>query len=461
VPIRLRLAALFALATLALVAVGGIVFVHSLRHGLETSLDTALRARADPLVQRVRGASGGIDFEDPHRGSLLRAQDAVAQVLDPAGRVGDSSDAVGERSLVSPARRLRARSGPRFGTATVNHERYRTLAAPAHRRDGTWTVVVASSLSSVDTAVSRVETGLVVGGIVAVLLAGFGGWLLATAALRPVERMRRDAAEISEHDVASRLAVPQTRDEIAALARTMNELLARLQGALAREQAFVADAGHELRTPLATLRTELELAGNPNRTPDDLRDSIHHAASETDRVVRLAEELLFLARNDHHEGVLRHEPEPVVQLVTRSVELVAPRAAEARVAIEVHGDPNLAIPLDAEQFRRAIDNLLDNAIRFAPPGSAVSVDVRTEGPVLVVRVTDHGPGFPAEFLPHAFERFRRADDARSHADGGSGLGLAIVRSVADAHRGTVSAANRPGGGAEVTIRLPCPGDGNM
>lgn len=458
-PIRLRLAALFALATLVLVAVGGFVFVASLRDGLETSLDTALRARADPLVQRVRRASGGIDFEDPQRGSLLRPRDSVAQVLDPAGRVGDSSDAVGARSLVSPARRLRARSGPRFGIVTVDHERYRTLAAPASRPDGTWTVVVASSLSSVDSAVSRVETGLVVGGIVAVLLAGFGGWLLATAALRPVERMRRDAAQISEHDVASRLAVPETRDEIAALARTMNELLARLQGALVREQAFVADAGHELRTPLAVLRTELELAGNPNRTPDDLRDSILHAASETDRVVRLAEELLFLARNDHQAGVLRRELEPVVALVTRSVELVASRAADARVAIEVHGDPSLAVPLDAELFRRAIDNLLDNALRFAPPGSSVTLDIGTEGHELVVRVADRGPGFPPEFLPHAFERFRRADDARSRADGGSGLGLAIVLSVTEAHRGTVTAANRPGGGAEVMIRLPLRGEG--
>jgi hypothetical protein len=266
--------------------------------------------------------------------------------------------------------------------------------------------------------------------------------------------MRRDAAEISAHDVASRLAVPATGDEIAALARTMNELLARLQGALAREQAFVADAGHELRTPLAVLRTELELAGNPNRTPDDLRDSILHAASETDRIVRLAEELLFLARNDHETGVLRREPEPVVALVSRSVELVAPRAAEALVAIEVRGDPALAAPLDAEQFRRAIDNLLDNALRFAPSGSTVTVDVGTEGPDLVVRVADRGPGFPQEFLPHAFERFRRADDARSRAEGGTGLGLAIVLSVAEAHGGAVSAENRPGGGAQVLVRLP-------
>ncbi len=453
-PIRIRLAALFGLASLVLFGVSGSLFVRSLRHGLETSLDTALRARADSLAQRVREASVAVDFGNPSQSGLLRPGEAVAQVLDPAGRVAESSGEAGERPMISTAKRVVARTKPVFATATLDRDRFRVLAAPARRADGTWTVVVASSLESANAAVSRVEHGFVIGGGAAVVFAGFGAWLLASAALRPVERMRRDAAEISEHDLAARLAVPGTRDEIAALAGTMNELLARLQAAFARERGFVADAGHELRTPLAALRTELELARNPSRTREDLRDAIRRAAEDTDRVVRLAEELLFLARSDHGRGELHLELEPIVPLVTRSVEMVATRSAEREVAVEVRGNEDLVAPLNVEQFSRAIDNLLDNALRFAPPGSTVTVDLRRDGTDAVVEVADQGPGFSPEFLPHAFERFRRADDARSRADGGSGLGLAIVLAVTEAHGGTASAENRPDGGAVVRLRIP-------
>jgi heavy metal sensor kinase len=454
VPIRIRLAVLFALATLVLFGVSSVLFVRSLRREIETSLDTALRARADPLAQRVRAAPESIDITDPTRNSLLHPDEAVAQVLDPSGKLTEASDEAGDRPLISTAIRYAASSKTVFGTVNIDNARFRLLAAPARRADGVWTVIVASSLQSGDTAVTRVEHALIIGGIAAVVLAGFGGWLLATAALRPVERMRRDAAEISGHDVASRLAVPATRDEIAALARTINDLLARQQGALARERTFVADAGHELRTPLAVLRTELELARNPNRTHDDLRDAVHHAVEETDRVVSLTEELLFLARDDHDRLELQVELEPVVALVTRSTEALESRTTAAGVAIAVRGDPELTAKLDAASFRRAVDNLFENALRFAPRGSTIIADVRTEGANLVVEVTDHGPGFQAEFLPHAFERFRRADGARARVDGGSGLGLAIVLAVAEAHGGSATAGNGSGGGAVVRIAIP-------
>jgi signal transduction histidine kinase len=340
-----------------------------------------------------------------------------------------------------------------FGTVHIDDARYRVLAVSARRPDGVWTAVVASSLRSGDTAVSRVERDLIIGGLAAVVLAGVGAWLLATAALRPVERMRREAAEISEHDSASRLAVPATGDEIAALAQTINELLARLQGALVREQVFVADAGHELRTPLSVLRTELELAQSPNRTTEELRDAIGHAAGETDRLVSLTEELLFLARRQE-DAELSLDLEPVTALARSSADRLAPRAVDAGVAIDVHGDPALTARVEAVSFRRAVDNLLENAIRFAPPASTIAVDLRIVGPDLVVEVADHGPGFAPEFLPHAFERFRRADAGRARVDGGTGLGLAIVLAVAESHGGIATAENGPGGGARVRITVP-------
>jgi heavy metal sensor kinase len=452
-PIRIRLAVLFALATLVIFVTTSFLFVRSLHHEIETSLDTALRARADPLAQRVRAAPASVDIDDPARNSLLRPNEAVAQVISPTGRVVEASDEARSRPLVSAAQRHAARSGPVFGMAHIEDARYRVLAVSARRPDGVWTAVVASSLRSGDTAVSRVERDLMIAGLAAVVLAGVGAWLLATAALRPVERMRRDAAEISEHDSASRLAVPATRDEIAALARTINELLARLQGALVREQVFVADAGHELRTPLSVLRTELELAQSPNRTAEELRDAISHAAGETDRLVSLTEELLFLARRQEGDE-LSLDLEPVTALARGSADRLASRAVEAGVAIEVEGDPALTARVEALSFRRAVDNMLENAVRLAPAASTIVVKLRVDGPDLVVEVVDGGPGFAPDFLPHAFERFRRADAGRARVDGGTGLGLAIVLAVAQSHGGTAAAENAPGGGARVRITLP-------
>ncbi len=453
-PIRIRLALLFATATLVLVSVSGTVFIRSLNHGLETSLDSGLRSRADTLVQHVKDAQAGIDFQDPGATHLLSPRDSVAQVLDPAGRVVESSEEAGRLPLVNRSILRAAHTAANFSDVTLGSEHYRVLTTSVRRSDGLWTVAVASSLEAANDAVERVKTGLLVGGSVAVLLAAIGAWYLASAALRPVERMRRKAAEISEHDATSRLPMPGTRDEIASLASTMNELLARLQGALVRQRAFVADAGHELRTPLAVLRTELELADRPNRSRDDLIDAIRNAALETDRLARLAEALLFLARADDGHRGLPPDIEPLLPILERSAEAFTGRAAARNVVVRITGDRTLMAPLDEHRIRQAVDNLVENALRFAPSGSEVRIDAIRKGSELVITVSDSGSGFPSAFLPYAFERFRRADEARARSDGGSGLGLAIVQAVASGHGGTASAENQPGGGAAVSLHLP-------
>ena len=453
-PIRLRLAILFSVGALVVVVGGGFFFVHSLASGLSTSLDTGLSSRAAVLTQTVSEARGGIVFQDPGNIKLLRPKDAVAQVLDPRGHVVESSEEAGPKPLVARTVAVRARSNPQFETVTRRGERFRVLAAGAARKDGAWTVVVAGSLDAADDAVNRVKNALLVGGSLGVVLAGVGAWLLATAALRPVERMRRQAADISEHQADSKLAIPSTRDEIAALGATMNELLGRLQGALARQRAFVADAGHELRTPLAILRTELELADNPARSQPELLEAVKSAGLEAERLGQLAEELLFLARSDDGESDLQFDLEPVASLVERSVQKFRPRADRLSATITVTGDVGIVASLDGGRFRRAIDNLLDNALRYSGPGTKIEVRVSLVGPELIVEVVDEGPGFPEPFLPHAFERFRRADDARARRDGGSGLGLAIVQAVAREHGGTAHAGNRSTGGAMVSLHLP-------
>jgi signal transduction histidine kinase len=267
-----------------------------------------------------------------------------------------------------------------------------------------------------------------------------------------VERLRRQVAEISERSPRPSLVVPTTRDEIAALATTMNELLGRLEESIASQHAFIANAGHELRTPLAVLRAELELAGRPGRSQAELIEAVAAAAEESERLCRLAEDLLFLAGTDHGAIQLQIEPTDIGAMLVVAAGRLDGREAPGRVVVEA--PEGLTAPVDSQRLRQAVDNLLSNALRHGPPGSTVTATANAEPGYLVIEVLDRGPGFPPAFLPFAFERFRRADPARARNDGGTGLGLAIVRSVVEAHGGSVSAANRAGGGAVVRLRLP-------
>ncbi|MCU1660748.1 MAG: integral rane sensor signal transduction histidine kinase [Pseudonocardia sp.] len=445
-PLRLRLALLFALATAVLITAAGVAFVLQLRVSVDASLDPGLRARvaevADELTTKGRlPLSGTID--------------AIVQVSTPDGQIIAFSPQAGAQPLLDPAQRRQAMANEVSFTATVNGDRSRILASTAPVRGGQAVVVVGTGTDVSDGAVDRAASTLVLGGPPAVLLAAAGAWLLAGGVLRPVERMRRQAAEISDQDLDRRLPVPSTRDEIAALGTTMNALLARLQEALQRERGFVADAGHELRTPLAILRAELELAARPGRSRDALAEAISHAGQETDRLIRLAEDLLLLARADNQQPFLRPEPLSLPALLGVAARRGGAGAADRAVTITVHSPADLIVEADPDRLRQAVDNLLDNAIRHAPRGSVVDVTASSPRPeVVTIEVADRGPGFPPEFLPHAFERFRRAEAARTRDGGGTGLGLSIVHAIAQAHGGHAVATNRPDGGAAVIIDLP-------
>ena len=314
--------------------------------------------------------------------------------------------------------------------------------------------MAAVSLESADSTTSALVTRLTIGGLLFVAIAAAGAYLLARAALAPVDRLRREAAVISEQDPAARLPVPRTKDEIAALAGTMNDLLARLQSALARQRAFVADAGHELRTPFAVLRGELELAGRPGRSREELADAVTSAAEEAARLSRLTDDLLLLARSDEQHLAARATPTRLDLLLARSANQAGRRAAAAGAQIRVSAPDGLTARIDGDRIRQAVDNLIDNALRFAPPGSRIDIAAAVRDADLTIAVSDGGPGFPPDFLPRAFERFSRPDGGRARAGGGSGLGLAIVDAIARAHGGSAAALNRPGSGAEVVIELP-------
>jgi hypothetical protein len=466
-PLRLRLTLLFVAATAAIVAVAGTTFLLQLHASLDDSLDTAIDTKLIALGERV--ADSGVTPATVHSDHW----EEPVQVLGPTGAVLASN----HRSLpalLDPARvtaLLHARPELRDDrddssvlnrsahfTRTVDGERMRIGAAVTGAGQ---VLVVGAETDITDAASDRIERVLLIGGAPAVLIAGLGAWALSGAALRPVARMSRQAAEISAQDTDSSLAVPDTKDEIAELARTMNALLGRHREALAGERRFVADASHELRTPLATLSAELELAEEPGRSNDDLRAAIRSARTDTDRLTKLATDLLLLARTQTDQPLLRPTGVNLRHLLDDAAEdanLRGRRTAEDGGRVTVHWALNGATTLsaDPDRLRQVLDNLLENAARHAARGEIALTADRPDDHTVRIAVRDHGPGFPPEFLPHAFERFRRADTARARADGGTGLGLTIAAAIVDAHGGTITAANHADGGAVVTLTLPLP-----
>jgi two-component system OmpR family sensor kinase len=243
--------------------------------------------------------------------------------------------------------------------------------------------------------------------------------------------------------------VPPANDEISRLAETLNSMLDRLEGAFAHERRFLADASHELRTPLSLLRTELELALRRPRTHAELEQALRSAEEDTERLTRLANDLLLLAGADHDGLPVRSGPVEAGDLLDGVQARFGLPAAEQGIPIEVV--PTTAfVWADRDRVEQALANLVDNALRYGAGWARLSA--REQGSFVELHVEDAGPGFPDAFIGRAFDRFSRADEARS--GGGSGLGLSIVEMIATVHGGTVGVANRPDGGADVWIALP-------
>jgi signal transduction histidine kinase len=270
--------------------------------------------------------------------------------------------------------------------------------------------------------------------------------------------MRAESEAVSASEPGRRLAVPATRDELATLARSLNGMLDRLETAVERERRFVADAGHELRTPLANLKAELDLALSRARSPSALVDALRSASEETDRLARLAEDLLLLASAEGGRLPMRRDEVDVSELVRETVSSFSVSASALGITLEAAVDGAVPARLDATRMRQAVGNLIDNALRHTPEGGRVTVAASRAEDRTSIIVTDTGDGFVDTFLPDAFEAFARADAARSRTVGGAGLGLAIVRAVADAHGGTVEATNLDQGGAVVVLSVPASAD---
>ena len=433
-PIRVRLTLAFAVVMAVVFAgVGAILYVR-----LGNTLDERI---ADALEARTSALASTFDVTSP----AAAGEEVLAQVLEADGSIVAGSNAVvEERSLLSSEQLGRARTGSIAFEAEIARVDYRLLATPVDDR----VVVVGEPLDDRDETLDGLLAQLSIVLPLALLVSSAIGYLVAGAALRPVEAMRRQAAEISADTPERRLPLPQAQDEVYRLGETLNEMLERLDAGLARERRFVADASHELRTPLATLQTELELAIRRPRSQTELEGALCSATEEVERLVRLAEDLLVLARADEGQLVLRAEPFVVRDALEAVAARNESRAAAAARSVEVSVPADLTLSGDRRRLEQALGNLVDNALRHG--AGTVRLQALAEDGLVVLAVSDEGGGFAPGFLPHAFERFARADTART--GGGVGLGLAIVDAIARAHGGRATATNRDG--AMVTMAIP-------
>jgi two-component system, OmpR family, sensor kinase len=384
------------------------------------------------------------------RGRLERTGETFAQLLAPDARVIDTTVGAGPSPLLSPAEAARAR---RRVVIADRHEvsgaSLRLYARPARTPAGDAVVVVGESLVQRERALDALHALLAVGGPLALLIAAGVGYALAASALRPVERMRRSAAAVTAAQAGGRLPVPLAGDELGRLARTLNEMLGRLEVAFNRERAFVSDASHELRTPLSILRMELELALRGPHSRAELEAALRSAAEETQRLSRLAEDLLVIARSDQGRLPVRPQELDAEDVLRRVAARFQTRARAEGRPLEPQPAPGVTVCADPARLEQALANLVDNALSYGG-GTVVLKAHRADGTV-ELHVCDEGDGFPPTFLPHAFERFSRADEARG--GGSAGLGLAIASAVAQAHGGSAHARNRTTG-ADVWIALP-------
>jgi signal transduction histidine kinase len=417
---------------------------------LDSTINAGLRSRASDVAALVKEADSGL--REGHR-DLVGRTESFAEVLGAGGRVVDSSAAVGRQVLLSARELKRALGAPIIlnrGPLPGLEGHSRLLAAPVSVGGRKRVVVVGTSTEAPSESLQDLLQLLLFGGPVALVLASLAAYGVAAAALRPVEAMRARAALISAAEPEQRLPVPPTRDEVARLGTTLNEMLERLGEALEHERSFVADASHELRTPLAILRTELELALAEGRSPEELRAALASAAEETDRLTQLSEDLLVIAQTERGELPLRMTRVDLGESLEGVRRRFLRRAEAEGRAIEVDA-AGISIAGDRLRLDQAIGSMVDNALRYG--AGTLSLSAVEAGGEVEVHVIDHGPGFAEEFLGRAFERFSRA--AATRRDGGSGLGLAIVRTVARAHGGEAHAENTGGGaGADVWLTLP-------
>lgn len=458
--IRFRLALWYIFILCALLVIIGFavfnVFAAALRDNVDLKLDET--ARQVKLVSSVT-ALGQVRI--PVEADVFRAAGLYLQVIEPDGHVNSQSAGLGgynqplNPEAIDAGPTEAVRDDVRIGQAHLRVLTEPLIFQPTQRLIGY--LQVGLLLDANDQALNHLTRILLVGGAAGIVLAGLGGAFLSRQALRPIDTITHTAISITDAgDLSRRIPEPAARDEVGRLAATFNRMLARLEALFRSQQQFTADISHELRTPLTTIRGNVDLIRR-TRTADSA--SLDAIQNETDRMTRLVGDLLLLAQAD--AGLpIRREP---VSLDTLMLEVYRQlRVIANGVNLSIGEEDAVNVLGDADRLKQLIINLTDNAIRYTPAGGRVTMSLTRANGWAQIRITDTGPGIPAEHLPHIFDRFYRVDKARSRREsgadgavsGGAGLGLSIAQWIARSHGGSIDVESQVGQGTTFTVHLP-------
>ncbi|PKQ16974.1 MAG: hypothetical protein CVT67_02175 [Actinobacteria bacterium HGW-Actinobacteria-7] len=440
----------------ALIVGGWSVFVVTIvRADLYADIDRALAQRATQIAVGL-GTPGSSKFADVTEPTLLRVPraEATAQLLSAQGSLlAYSGDAISRRPLV---KRSTLETVQRAGSAHIESvkttgETFRILIVGQPKSSNF--IVVGQSTETTDNTMLRLVLVMLFTGPLALAAAALGGWLLARRALRPVVRMAETAACIGIDRLGDRVPQPAGNDELSVLAATLNGMLSRLESDVEDKRRFVNDASHELQTPLAIMRAELDVSLSSTTLPPEAVEVLESAREEADRMSRIVRNLLALGRFD--EGTLRLLTKPVdLSEVARSAALsLEALARERSVTLEVTGGASSVLG-DSEYLALVAVNLIENAIKYSHQGDKVGILTKHEDDVAMLVVSDAGVGIPAESLEHLFDRFYRVETSRSEGTGGTGLGLAISQEIMLAHGGTIKVMSEPDVGSTFTASFP-------
>jgi two-component system sensor histidine kinase MprB len=452
VTLRHRIAAVAGLAVAVTALIAAAAIFLAVRAELHRQIDDALRSRAAELTSRARGdpcgsgASRTFPVRSDRDDARFGGAEGYAQIVCADGRVLRPSAANVVLPVSDRTRRIAAsRSGSELASLDVagTHVRVLTQALPS----GSGAIQVSRPLGEVDHALRNILLVLALVAAAGIALAAGLGALVARAALAPVRRFTRRTEEIAGNPGSLERIDASGDDELARLARSFNATLDALERSVEAQRHLVADASHELRTPIASLRANIQTIEDAERLPESERAALREdILTELDDLTALVGDVVELARGGKPGRIL--DDVRVDRIVSSLVDRAEGRRGTA-VSFKTELEPTV-VRGEPERVNRAVSNLLDNAVKWSPAGSEVELTLR-DG---VLTVRDHGPGFSAADLPHVFERFYRADDARGTP--GSGLGLAIVRQAAEAHGGWVRAANAPRGGGLIQVRFAPP-----
>jgi len=436
--------AAFAVAAVVLGAAIWLAVQQSLYH----AVDAGLRDRVEGIGRFIEDHKTRLTLDEVKE--EFRAHGDFFQVIDEGGRAVHRGAALEDSGLAE----LDADGAGRLANAAVRGEPMRVLSQRIAIDGHSYTIQAAAPLADLESGLRAAAWLLVPAIPLALLVAAAGGYWLSRRALAPVDRITQTARLIGADSLSKRLDVAPTGDELERLSQTLNEMIARLENAFQKITRFTADASHELRTPLAVMRTTAEVA---LRAPqgDEQRAALEHIVAEIERTSHLVENLLLIAKADSGAADLKRRPVDIVEAVREA-------CSEASVLARVKGlrletelpQTSLWVNGDRDALRRLFLILLDNAVKYTPTGGALAVVVGAENGHVLGTVRDSGIGIAPEHLPHVFDRFYRADKARSRADGGAGLGLAIGRWIAEVHGGRIRVESEPQRGSSFHVELP-------